>query len=82
LQLAPADWTVKVVVNAIASVGAIIENEKPKASIPPKDLRASAILSRSFDRDDHAKRSSWIAHSESTSVTSSALANHLTKPLV
>jgi hypothetical protein len=38
----PADCAVKVVVNAIANVGAIIEREKPKASIAPKDLRRSA----------------------------------------
>lgn len=38
----PADCTVKVVVNAIANVGAIIEREKPKASMAPRDLRKLA----------------------------------------
>jgi hypothetical protein len=43
-QPGTADCAVKVVVNAIASIGPIIESEKPKASIAPKDLRRSAIF--------------------------------------
>jgi hypothetical protein len=44
----PADCAVKVVANDIANVGAIIEREKPKASIAPKDLRrtSSPVMGR------------------------------------
>lgn len=38
----PADCAVRVVVNAIANVGAMIEREKPKASMAPRDLRRFA----------------------------------------
>jgi len=49
-----------VVVNAIANVGAIIEREKPKASIAPKDLRRFGNCIPSFDKGGE-RFSFWIA---------------------
>jgi hypothetical protein len=55
----PADCPVKVVVDAIAGVGAIIEREKPRASIALRDLLGSPIVPLSLDKSDgYAEQSS------------------------
>jgi hypothetical protein len=71
------------VVNAIANVGAIIESEKPKASIAPKDLRRSANVSLSLDKSGHAKwRPLDRATPQAAFFTRLRLADYPRKPLV
>jgi hypothetical protein len=71
------------VVNAIANVGAIIESEKPKASIAPTDLRRSANVSLRLIKAVMRSGGRWIAQPPKQRLPRGfALADYPSKPVV